>query len=246
MKYKGREGNLGNVFMFAYVCMILLVLFMSVVMADPIGPGTGNVNITKNETFAGDTTGQLVNISGGYIAGVNITASQQNSRWKAFVGWVNGQLALSDASGDTIYDWSLAVTSGEVYATRTSGTVSWSGVNCSNTSFMETENSNLAHTSVDDNITATFDDTTHSAFTVGSVTINANTCPTLNTYVNNASSAVFEEMVLDDGTNIVFATILEDTIPGFDGTSYDFQMLVPQNATTGSANTPYYIFIEIT
>ena len=237
---------------FSFLIGVYLVVFFSifmfgVVFADPIGPGNGNVNITKNETFSGDTTGQLVNISGGYIAGVNISASQQNDRWKAFVGWVNGQLALSDASGDTIYDWAITVSTGKVYATRDSGTVDWASINCSNSTFSEAENSALAHASVDDNITATFSDTTHTAFAVGSVSISANLCPTLNTYIGNASQDTdFEEVLLYDGTYLVYATLLEDDLNGFDGTAYDFQMIVPQNTTIGSGNTPYYVFVELT
>jgi len=247
-----RKKGLRKVVLVGYFSIFVLIFLFGVVFADPVGPGTSNLNVTKNETYSSGTTttGSLVNISGGYLAGLNITSSIQNTKWKAFVGWVQGELILSDESGDKIYDWALTVSTGKVYATRTSGTVDWASINCSNRSFMEDENTALSHSSVVDNLTATFNLTagaSHNGFTVAGITIDPSTCPTLNTYIGNATQDTdFEEMALDDGANIVYATLLEDNLPGFDETGYDFQMLVPQNASAGSSNTPYYVYIEVT
>mgnify|MGYP005662657115 FL=1 len=244
MREREKEGLLERALVVVALCCFLL--FFSFVLADPTGPGSSNVNITSNQTFTGQTTGDIVNISGGYIASINISATVVNEKWKAFVGWVNGVLALRDSSGDTIYDWTLAVSTGEVFATRTSGTVTLTGINCSNTSVLETENSAMGHSSNSDNITATFNAIDHNAFTVASETIVANSCYSVHTYINNASQSTdFEEVILYDGTNLVYATILEDNLAGYDGSGYDFQMIIPQNATTGAAVTPYYIFVEI-
>jgi len=244
--------RLDSLVLLVYVCLFVGIFFFGLVCADPVGPGTSSINITKNETYNPGTTatGTLVNISGGYIAGVNISSSVQNTKWKAFVGWVSGELVLGDASGDKIYDWALTTSTGKVYATRTSGTVNWPNIDCSNRTFMEAENVLLSHSSAVDNLTATFNLTTgasHSGFVVAGKAITASTCPTLNTYINNQTQdSDFEEMALDDGSYLVYTTLLESALPGFDGTAYDFQMLVPQNASAGSSNTPYYVYIEIT
>jgi hypothetical protein len=246
MERMNKKGKTERILAMVPIALMCVVFFVGFVFADPTGPGSSNINVTSNETYAGQTTGDLVNISGGRIAAINISANVINPRWKAFVGWVNGQLALRDATGDTIYDWTLAVSSGEVYATRTSGTVTWAGINCSNLSVLEAENVALGHSNIYDNITATFSEVNHSAFVVASETILSDSCYSTNTYINNVSQGLdFEEVILYDGTNNVFATILEDNLPGFDGTGYDFQMIIPQNATIGAANTPYYIFVEI-
>jgi hypothetical protein len=174
-------------------------LFLNIINAVP--DGVNNIDLTSNETKVA-TAGYVLNTSGGYITTFNLTASLQNPRWKAFVGLVSGTFTLDDASGSTIYDWSLASTAGEIYATRNSSTISWTDIGCANTTLLENENALMNHTSAEDNITKTFDDTTHSSFVVAATTINANTCPTLNTYQNNASQDTeFEEMILSDSTN---------------------------------------------
>jgi len=56
----------------------------------------------------------------------------------------------------------------------------------------------------------------------------------------------FEEMVMYDGTSTVFATILEDQETGYDGTNYDFQMLVPDNGSASwTGAIPYYVYVEL-
>ncbi|MFA5856927.1 MAG: hypothetical protein WC867_06210 [Candidatus Pacearchaeota archaeon] len=239
------------------ICLVIAIIFLSIAMivffaknvyaADPEGPGS--ITIISNETKA-TTSAQVINISGGYIANINITATIQNPRWKAFVGNVLGSFTLADASGAQIYDWTFSTTTGRIYATRNSSFVTWSQINCSNATTLEAENSALSHTSANDNLTSTFNITngaTHSSFYVGNRQIAANRCPTLNTYIgNNTQDSDFEEMALYDGYNIVYATILENNLGGYDDTNYDFQMIVPERGDPGfTGATAYYLYIEI-
>lgn len=236
-----------------FVSLTVLVFVMSVIVfskaflsADPIGPSqTVSVwNETKNATSAA-----MFNISGGYIAALNLTASVQNTHWKAFVGWVNGAFTLDDFSGSTIYDWSLSVTTGRVYTTRDSSTIEWNLIECANrTTNLLAENTAMFHNRTADNITATFTyPGTHDPFWVAGRPINSNACPTLNTYINDVSQDDdFEEMALYDSTSIIYATILEDNLQGYDGQTYDFQMLVPENGSQGfTGATAYYLYVEL-
>ena len=229
-----------------FLLLAFAVVFVSsFVFSAPVGPDS--LDLGTNETGVATGT-QMINISGGYIQNLTLTANTQNPRWKAFLGEVVGSFTLDDASGSTIYDWTLSTVTGKVFATRASGSITWASINCSNLTYMEAENTALSHSNIDDNISATFDDTTHDAFYVGAVSIGANQCPTLNTYVNNVTNVAntFEEMVLYDGTNTVYATILEEDSTGYDGNSYDFQMLVPENGSAGySGATAYYLYVEL-
>jgi hypothetical protein len=221
-------------------------LAISFVIADPSGPDSGTIvsNVTKNSTNQYE-----VNISGGYIATVNLSATIQNTRWKAFIGNVTGSFTLDNAAGSTIYDWSLASTTGEVFATRNATTITWTNINCSNLTTLEVENTLMNHTSATDNISATFNDTTHAEFTVASSTIVANTCPTLNTYNSTGrQDGDFEEIALytPTGDNIVYAARLEENTVGYDGGQYDFQMIVPENGVAGfNGLTAYYLYVEL-
>jgi len=53
-------------------------------------------------------------------------------------------------------------------------------------------------------------------------------------------------MALSDGVNTVYATIMEEDVTGYDGSKYDFQMIVPEDGSPGfSGATAYYIYVEI-
>jgi hypothetical protein len=233
---------------FAIAAFMILIAGSLSVYAQPSGPVvTFIANETKN--LAAST---LINTSGGSITTMVLNATSQNLRWKAYVGNVTGTLTLDDAADNSIFEWDITSITGEVYATRTSGTINWSGANCSNITHMELENLALNHTNIDDNITSTFDSSTHEGFFVGTSEILANTCFAVNTFVNSTSQTEsFEEVVLYDGTNhtngnLIYASPLEQDTYGFDNQTYDFQMIVPENGlATFTSSTAYYFYVEL-
>jgi len=230
------------------VFLVLGILFLNVVSAaTPVG--FSNVDVVSNTTKAAPGA-TMVNISGGYLAKLNVTANLQNLKWKAFVGWVTGKFSLDDSGGSTIYDWTFTVANGRIYATRASSAISWDDIACADTDALETENTAMDQSNPNDNITATFDDVAHEAFSVAGVSFAQDACNyTVNTYVENVTQSgtdFFEEVALTDTTNIVYATILESGETGYDGSDYDFQMLVPENGDPGfDGATAYYMYIEI-
>jgi hypothetical protein len=243
-KEKKKVLFVGVIILTILVCTFLFsTVFLSAL--NPGGPS--NVVSVSNKT-KGTTSAAFFNLSGGYIAALNLTANIQDVRWKAFVGWVNGKFTLSDSGGSTIYDWTLSVTTGRVYATRVASAISWASMQCANrTTSLNAENLAMFHNSSSDNITKTFQYGTHNAFWVAGIPISANSCPTLKTYINNVSQGTsFQEMALYDSTNIIYATLLENRIVGYDGQAYDFQMLVPENGSQGfTGATPYYLYVEL-
>jgi hypothetical protein len=89
----------------------------------------------------------------------------------------------------------------------------------------------------------------HKSFYVSTTHIANSTCRSIATYVNDAKqavseSAVFQEVLLTDNANIVYATLLEDNSIGFDNGRYDFQMIVPEDDTITTPTT-YYFYAEI-
>lgn len=236
-----------------FVGILILIVLVSTFLLSPVflsaaNPGgPSNVVSVSNET-KGTTSAAFFNISGGYIAALNLTANIQDKRWKAFVGWVNGRFTLDDAGGATIYDWSLSTTTGRIYSTRVASAITWSNISCANrTTNLLAENTAMFHNSSADNITKTFQYGTHDPFWVAGMPISANSCPTLRTYINNVSQGSdFQEMALYDNTSIIYATILENRLVGYDGQAYDFQMLVPENGSQGfTGATPYYLYVEL-
>ena len=210
----GRKGELRFIVV-TTSSLLLLFLSLCLVVATPVGP---TVTFVRNDTLSivGNWT---QNGTGGYIYWNNFNVVEQNRRWKAFVGNVSGTLTLDDASSNTIYNWPLGTTAGEVYSTINDSAVNWTGLNCTwamtggegtpvetNRTVEEQENSRLSQTRLD-NISSTFYMRNHTQFSVGDAVIPAHSCYAIHTFVNdttqnNSGNLYFHEILLYDNHNI--------------------------------------------
>ena len=238
--------------------LVVFAVAHYVFAATPSGP---SISYVKNETSSSygvatpDTYGDS---KGGYIITMLLTTRQQNEHYKAYVGNVSGNYVLEDASNFSIYEWSISTISGEVFATRTSGSITWANVECANKSHVADEMAEMHHNTTntpDDDINDTFDDDAndHWGFWVGPTQIGANSCNfSINPYVNDTDQGVasdlFEEVLLYDGSsNLLYATKIENDVSGYrnDSTTYDFQMIVAENGSPVSSQTDYYFYVEL-
>lgn len=226
--------------------MIIAAALMFYAKADPVG-----TTITFNTTDNGGTSSPSNRSDpGGTITTLVLDAVQQNTKWKAYIGNITGTLTLDDSSGFTIFEWALSASeiSGEIYASRASS-VSWSLINCSTNTTINTEETAIGfNSSAVDSINTTFNETTHATFVTAGITVTQNTCRATSTYVNETrqaqGSAYFQEILLDDDTNLIYATKIRQDTTGYDNTtSVDFQMILADDPSVTS--TTYYFFAEI-
>ena len=62
-------------------------------------------------------------------------------------------------------------------------------------------------------------------------------------------STNFEEVILHDGTNIVWTAIISPNADGYETTgteTHDYQMIVPEDGSGNTAATTYYFYVELT
>ncbi|MFH1770586.1 MAG: hypothetical protein ABH828_03440 [archaeon] len=228
--------------------MILMVLALEIFLATGLPEG---VVITYNETDnITPAAAAAITTAGGSFTTMNLNVSQQNSRWKAYVGNVSGDLQLRDNNNYTIYDWDLVTVTGEVYASR-SNDITWANIQClTNATLLSEEDFMNITTSAVDSINLTFNNTVHAGFWVGNKQITNSTCRAIATYVNNqaqvaSETADFQEILLDDTSNFVYSTILEQDQAGYDsGKTFDFQMILAEDEYA-STPTTYYFYAEL-
>lgn len=276
MKLKIQNRNL-KLSLVTIMIILSTIFYAYTIAAEPVGPTiTVLGNTSKAAAAATKVNGTNGTKSpGGFIFTLSLDSRQQNNRWKGYVGNVTGTFALDDSNDYTMFEWSLTSIAGEVYATRASGTVNWTSINCtwiadsklnasdglqSNRSPEHNENLFLNHRNKDDNVSATFDKANHSAIEVGSIVIGKNECFSVQTWQkDNAQSfqdsdnANFTQVILYDGSlgehngNVVYATIIESDNTAYDSTeTYDFQMLLPEDSSLGfSSSTAYYFYVEL-
>ncbi len=236
-------------FFLALLSLLMLSSLMHFVRALPTGP---SITYVSNTTAASLITNRSQDTKG-TITTITLSAIQQDYKWKAYVGNVSGKLALADASGKSIYDWSLGtISGGKVFVTR-SNSVSWANVACVNQATIDSEEAAFGTTSsLADSINLTFKYTAHKNFLVGTVNITNSSCRSTATYINGApqtvnEAAAFEEVLLRDTTtsSLIYTTLIEAQHPGYDGVNnYDFQLLVAENESA-TAPLTYYFYVEL-
>ncbi len=234
--------------------ILLIMAMFPVVAVDPEGATVTFVsNSTKTVAAA-----QSRNDTKGTINTIRLNSENQNSKWKAYVGNVSSTFVLDDSDGYSIYQWQLGNDysyTGQVYVTRDSS-ATWSGIACATRAQKATEDTRLGHNSLlADSVNKTFTSTVHKSFTVAGQSISNGTCFSAFTWVNNSAqtasqNAPFQEVVLWEGSEVVYTTFVENGKSGYRNQSgvnerFDFQIIIPDNATIGSNEEAYYFYLEL-
>ena len=230
--------------------VLALTIFAICVTALPSQPQIVSIsNETSNASGIGTARD---GDKGGYITTITLNASQQNFAWKAYVGNVTGKLVLENTGQFSIFEWDMGLNAfGNVYISR-NGSVTWGGINCSNKSVIESEDTRLKLNSSNSNsINKTFSTTVHKSFKVSGLSYQNSTCYSTSTYINDSAqaaseSAKFQEVLLSDTkSNLVYMVMMEQNQQGFDNNDYDFQTIVAEDETL-STPTTYYFYVELT
>ncbi len=235
-----------NIFTILLVIMLGLTI-LSNATAIPVGP-TILFNSTSNAT---QKPAAAITTAGGSFTTLLLNTTGQTYRWKAYVGNVSGKLALADATNISIFDWTVTIVTGEVYATRSSAAVDWTTMSCADPTLIDNEDTfmNMSLTSPD-TINNTFNRTIHKSFYVGATRIANSTCRSVATYVNGVAqapteNAVFQEILLKDGSsNLIYTALMNESTIGYNNQRYDFQMLLAENEYNPTPTT-YYLYVEL-
>ena len=227
--------------------MVASVFAMGVTMVSAVPQeGTLAVDTQASQPSAAAST-QSDGAKGGYITGINITGTTQTCNWQGYYGNVSGNIVLRDSGSNTMYEWaSVDNPLGEVYATRASAIPVWASIAVAGAGQITSED-NLIPDAANDEVADTFIVRTITAFDVGTVPISAN-APRAWTYKDGSSQTTdFEEIMLYDTANVIYATILEQNMDGFksDNTTYDYQMIVPEDNCGNDVATSYYFYAEL-
>jgi hypothetical protein len=263
--------------------LLLAVAFVSASATNPSAPTSITGNYTSNMTNS-YPNGSILNGTRGYIYNLTIAESQPSIKWVGYVGNINGNFALQDASANMLYNWTITTITGEIYATKETvvaggseydstnfnngGIPVWSSLVCANSSMVDLEEFRFNHSRTDeDSYSNTFESSfTNPQFYAGSKLVNNNalgsgTCHGL--YLNKLGDVgqtdSWRQMVLTDATyqqlsddnstkiyDLIYVALLENDETGFDGNSYDFQMILPQSGLQGTQpNVAFYFYVEL-
>ena len=241
------------------IVIVLLALFVFALMVKTAAAVPGGPNeITVEKSEAGNVSNiaaKQVNAQAGNVTQLTINASIITTSWQGYYGNITGMVILADGDSNTMYDWTGGTDFspvGEIYAGNSSVT-DWGDVICVNLNGDGIPGQGGVNATVletyygmeptdTDGISETFQGT--NSITIGITTLNS--CPATNTYVNNATQSIkFNETLLTQNQTgtVICATQVESDETGYDGSPWDFQMIVGENGAAGT--TPYYFYVEL-
>lgn len=252
---------------------IALIVVFSSQLALTIQPNGATINVTRTETANSSTAGQH-QAQAGNVTELNIFAYSTTQSWQGYFGNISGTIQLADANSRAMYNWSLANPQGEVYAS-TNSSISWSNIQCFNytatgtfaggetpgevsrfgTNLTALESRFGINSSDVDGINETFNLVhggagQHDLFYTANRQFSEGECISTRIFSNAGigENDKFEEVLLYEPTttSVIFASIIEQNLAGFDNRAYDFQMLVPENGhDADTSTTTYYFFVEL-
>lgn len=225
------------------ISLVLITALFLIVSAAAASAAVKNATVTINAEYAGNDTQPApgnATAHGGNVTDMDLFSSSITAAWHGFYGEVDGNISLEDAIGNKMYQWAGNESDGEMFASL-SNAVNWAVIGPKNNCTADE-----AYTGTgSDRTNKTFTASSNPAFTVGGTNIAINTACTTYTYVNSAPQAAnFSEVILNSTTNIVYTGLLENDVTGFDGSTHDFQIIVPDNSTNPVPLT-YYFYVEI-
>jgi hypothetical protein len=224
---------------------ILFVAMMAIMMAFSAVAAPSGADLTPGASSRGTNPSVVTaEAQAGNVTQLDIDQTRITDIWQGFYGNVAGEIVLENSAGDNFYNWSYVDMQGQIYASRLT-IADWSGVACSSSAQISTEETALdIPATATDGINETFRFLNHTGFDVGAVPITANTCPSTRPYNSTGQAGDFYNLLLNsDATNIVYTAVLANNADGFDGTTVDFEILVPTDRSTGLAT--YYFYVEL-
>jgi hypothetical protein len=228
--------------------IVVLALFFSVflvtfVFAQPNGAKT----VTQGgSTRASAGTPDNNSAQAGNLTEITIFGYSTTESWQAYYGNVSGTIQLANANGKVMYNWSIASPEGEIYSS-VAGSITWTDIACFNMTANLTDLEAAYNISSDDvdGVDETFNLNDHAVFYTDGKTFTSGQCSNTKLY-NNESEGSFDEVLMTDGGNTVFAALLQENAPGFDSNSHDFEMLVLEDGhDADTTTTPYFFYIEL-
>ncbi|MEM4625699.1 MAG: hypothetical protein QXJ28_02980 [Candidatus Pacearchaeota archaeon] len=249
-----------------FICLLINVaLVFAVPRGADVNPITSSTAVGREPQWNDALAGNVTELT---IFGYSTTQS-----WQGYYGNVSGVIELSNNAGKVMYNWSLASPSGEIYAS-TNQTLQWVNVQCFNYTATGTYDNEVGNggkmnlygtnlsqieslfgiSSIDvDGVDETFNligASGHRAFISAANEFSQGECWSTRIFdsTGQQSSGNFENVLLYEPVSgsIVFASLLNKDLEGFDGATHDFEMLVLERGRDGNLDTTrYYFFVEL-
>lgn len=216
-----------KIMLLSFLVFAVAGLALAPVMAQPAG---GEVDIGASERGEG-TAADTVIAEGGNVTQVNVSGTSITGRWAGFWGTISGGIALSDASNNSFYEWTVSDVTGSVVYAADGSVSDWTTVTAASSSDQITFVDEPATDNFTNTFTGTDDFSSASIATIPSVPVA--------TTLQNDSSTNLRTFALMAGSTRLFAAVADAGEVGFNSETVDYQLLAP--ADSGTVTYTFYL-----
>lgn len=229
-----------------WILLVATVVLSATAIAAPVGLNNSITEVSASR-YNDSRAPATLSAQAGNVTELDIQANWTSQVWQGYFGNVTGTVLLATSSGEALYDWSLTAPTGQIYASRNNSITWGTNIGCANAGNITKEEQTLQINTSAEGISETFIVGTHDGFSVGSQPITADQCSRVN--LNgvggaNANGNWTVVLLADGSDNLVYASLLENNMDGFDGKAHDFEMLIPDGKQSATPET-YYFWAEL-
>lgn len=197
-------------------------------------------------TLTSSATSGTVGAWGGNVTPVNLVINSSTLHWQGFFGNITGSLGLGYGTS-LLKKWTISTAAGQVYASQAS-VIDFTALNSTSVTLANMDSAFSFLSGATDSAANSGTNTNNTFFNISHYQVPNNTRPTLFT-MNSSGALVWETVVLttnaSDSTKYVFAGLISNNGVAADGTSADFQIMVPEDSLGNLAATTYYFYGEV-
>ncbi len=237
------------------------------------GATGANVSVLGSDSTTGVSPGLDNGVFGGNLTEMNISGNYTTKSWQGYYGNASGVITLSDSSNNTLYNWTMTSPEGVIMASI-NDTIYWNNIQCFNYSASGSYIAELqgggATNQYGTNLTQLEDEFnlepqdidgvdetftlqgagTHDVFYINNNEFSEGECMNTRIFGSGGSqnNGEFEEVILYEPSSysVVFASLLNENLMGFNDKTHDFQLMVLEDGHNGDVTTTtYYFYTEM-
>lgn len=258
-----------------HMLAVLVTVLIAFVIVPSVSATVAGANVTfYNSSTTPYANGTSYNAYAGNVTLIDINGFSTTQAWQGYYGNVTGTVQLADGNDNILYNWSYMNPKGQVYASVGDNNITWYKVQCFNFTATGVLNPsgevpgstnqkglNLTQLQFNFNISLDAPDSVnntfyllgagaHTQFYVDNLAFNDTECQSTRVYDTTGSGIAgnFQEVLLYDpaSNNMIFTSLLNRDVLGFDNVTHDFEMLVLEDGhNTNTVATPYYFYLEL-
>jgi hypothetical protein len=196
-------------------------------------PGESNVTSSSTaDTYEFSATTSSTDVQAGNITTANLETNMSTYRWAGLLGTVSGNLILGDSLNEILFSWNAK---GQAVYASEAGTIDWSALAPAGNGDMP-----VYLTTGSDEYDETFN--ALETYQTGLFDIAGVNYAT----TQSSGASVWKTYSLLSGTDLVWAGLIVENGDAYDGSTVDYQMIVPEDGTElNTVLTTYNLWVEL-